>query len=172
MEIWKDIKGYEGLYQVSNIGRVKSLPRTSRNKYNTYQIGGRVLKSIVDRTGYLHVVLQFNGNKRFSLIHRLVAETFLLPEVGKTEVNHKDENKTNNCVDNLEWCSRTYNMNYGSRPNVHAKRVMQFTKDNKYITSFTSAKEAERKTGVNHGNICSCCRGNTKYAGGYKWTYK
>ena len=108
MEIWKDIKGYEGLYQVSNKGRVKSLNyrRTGKEK---------ILSSSPNSYGYLIVGLCKNGKQKPFYIHRLVAEAFLTNPNNLLEVNHKDENKENNHVENLEWCDRKYNNNYGSR---------------------------------------------------------
>ena len=108
MEIWKDIKGYEGLYQVSNMGRIKSL-----NYRNTGEEG--ILRHSLDSYGYLKVTLHKNGKQKYFRIHRLVAETFIPNVNNLPEVNHIDENKENNHVENLEWCDRKYNNNYGSR---------------------------------------------------------
>ena len=106
-EVWKDVVGYEGLYQVSNLGRLKSAPRP-RTK-------GGLLKPQYDRKGYLTFGLCKNGKSKMAKIHRLVAEAFI-PNPGKLpEVNHKDEQKDNNCVENLEWCTTQYNSNYGTR---------------------------------------------------------
>ena len=108
MEIWKDIEGYEGLYQVSNKGRVKSLNygRTGKEK---------ILRPGKNNDGYLIVILYKNGKKKNFRIHRLVAKAFLTNPNNLLEVNHRDENKENNHVENLEWCDRKYNINYGSR---------------------------------------------------------
>ena len=108
MEIWKDIKGYEGLYQVSNKGRVKSL-----NYRRTGKEG--ILKGKPDKDGYLRVGLCKNKKQKPFYIHRLVAKAFLPNPNNLPEVNHIDENKENNHVENLEWCDRKYNNNYGSR---------------------------------------------------------
>lgn len=172
IEIWKDIIGYENEYQVSNLGNVRSIPRKRKNKQGEVTKRGVVLKRMKDRIGYEHVVLLKSGKRRYSLVHRLVAEAFLPKIDGMNEINHKDEDKTNNCVDNLEWCSRIYNMNYGTRPNVHSKPVIRQTMEGAYIDEFLSANEAERETGVSRGNISSCCNGRTKSAGGFKWVYK
>ena len=108
MEIWKDIEGYEGLYQVSNKGRIKSL-----NYRRTGKEG--MLKGKPDKDGYLRVSLYKNRKQKPFYIHRLVAKAFIPNSDDLPEVNHKDENKENNTVDNLEWCDRKYNNNYGSR---------------------------------------------------------
>ncbi len=105
MEIWKDIKGYEGLYQVSNLGNVKSL---KINKNLSYRKSGR------DRA-YLTVSFRKDNASKSYYIHRLVAQTFIPNPENKPQVNHKDENTMNNCVDNLEWCTTRYNINYGTR---------------------------------------------------------
>ena len=112
MEIWKDIEGYEGLYQVSNKGRIKSLNRIdSRGR----KVNEKILSSKPNNKGYLRVHLYKNGKRKPFSVHRLVAIAFIPNPNNLLEVNHKDENKENNTVDNLEWCDRKYNANYGSR---------------------------------------------------------
>lgn len=119
-EIWKDIKGYEGLYQISNLGRVKSL---------NYKRTGieEILKSKKMRNGYLRITLNKNGKYKTFAVHRLVAEAFINNPNNLPEVNHKDEDKQNNCVWNLEYCDRRYNVNYGTRN----KRVSETVKGEK-----------------------------------------
>ena len=106
-EIWRDIAGYEGKYQISNLGRVRSLYDAKRSRII-------VLKSMKQKNGYLYVSLWKNNAKRNTLIHRLVAMSFVDNPNDYQEVNHKDENKENNVVENLEWCEHKYNMQYGS----------------------------------------------------------
>ena len=177
-EIWKDILGYEGKYMVSNWGRVKSLNyhRTSKE---------RILKGRKTKNGYLHVKLYKDGKGKWYFVHRLVAEVFLENPKGYNEVNHRDENKQNNCVDNLEWCSRQYNNTYngrakkvgkkaGKKNTNHPKlsrRIIGINKVNGLILEFPSTKEASRQTDINQGNICSCLKGRQKSAGGYVWYY-
>ena len=172
METWKDILGYEGSYQVSDQGRVRSLTRKRKNRYGEIIKEGVLLKERKDRNGYLHVILQNNGEKKFALIHRLVAEAFIPHVADKTEVNHIDENKENNRVCNLEWCDRDYNMNYGSRPNARSTPVIQLTKHGDFVAEYASACEASRKTGVLKGGISNCCLGKAKSAGGYVWRHR
>ena len=112
MEEWKDIKGYEGLYQISNKGRVKSL-------YNK----GKILTPGKDKDGYSIVSLYKNKIKKTNKVHRLVAQAFLSNPDNLPQVNHKDENKLNNCVENLEWCSVEYNINYGTRNERTRKKL-------------------------------------------------
>ena len=167
-EIWKDIEGYEGLYQVSNMGRVRSL-KWGKVKF---------LKPTANKYGYLRLYLRKdNSLKKALLIHRLVAQAFLPNPDNLPMVNHKDENPSNNIVSNLEWCDAKYNANYGNRNKKVAealsKIVLQIDKNtNVIINIFPSLLEAEKQTGCNNGNICSCCNNRLKTAGGYKWKYK
>lgn len=112
-EVWKNIPNYENLYQVSNFGNVRSLNHIRKNGTNKYLQKGRILKP-QKTSNYLFVRLSKNGESKQYLVHRLVAEVFILNEFNYKEVNHKDENKYNNNVSNLEWCSHKYNINYGS----------------------------------------------------------
>ena len=165
-EIWKDIKGYEGLYQVSNYGNVKSLNYRNTGKE-------KLLKSVQYNTGYLCVGLYNKPNKLY-LIHRLVAEAFIPNPDNLPCVNHKDEDKTNNHVNNLEWCTQLYNINYGSRNERMreslSKKVYQYTLDSKFIKEWKSTNECGRN-GYNQGHIASCCRGKRKTHKGFKWSY-
>ena len=115
-ELWKDIKGYEGCYQVSNLGRIKSLDRMTNNQYGEYFMKGRILKnSIIKDKGYCRVSLN-NGNGKISKrVHRLVAEAFIPNPENKPEVNHKDGNKLNNCVSDLQWCTNKENIEHSIR---------------------------------------------------------
>lgn len=118
-ELWVDIKGYEGFYQVSNFGRVRSLPRVIvRKGYVSQHFNGKYLKSMIDKCGYLHVNL-YKDKLKTVKVHRLVAEAFIPNPDNLPCVNHKDEDKTNNQVDNLEWCTHAYNNSYGT----HIERV-------------------------------------------------
>lgn len=169
-EIWKDIEGYDGLYKISNMGNVKSL------KYGKE----RILKPAkVD--GYLRVCLCKNSKYKWFKIHRLVAEAFLDNPYNLPEVNHKDEDKSNNNVDNLEWCSRQYNINYGTghqrstetqTNGSKSKTVYQYTLDGVLVAEYPSIMEAQRQLGFNQGYICNCCNGRFNKAYGYIWKYK
>ena len=165
-EIWKDIEGYEGLYQISDKGRVKSL-RFGKEK---------ILKSVIDKKNYLQVVLYKNKIKKHFQVHRLVALAFISNPQNYPQVNHKDENPSNNNLENLEWCTSKYNINYGTRIQrfieKKSKTVLQFTKSGEFIKKWKSAKDAERNLGYSTGNITSCCRGKAKSAYGYVWRYK
>lgn len=164
-EIWKDIEGYEGKYQVSNMGRIKFL------KFKKI----RILRSEKDVNGYLRVTLHKNGIIKRYKVHRLVAQAFIPNPNNLPQVNHKDEDKTNNNVSNLEWCDAKYNMNYGTARKRMIEKIQKVViqidiNTNVIVNIFPSVKEAKTQTGICH--ISSCCRNERKSAGGYKWKYK
>lgn len=165
MEIWKDIEGYDGLYQVSNMGRVKSL------KFGKEKI----LKSAKNNMGYLLIVLCKEGKPKTFMVHRLVAQAFIPNPDNLLEINHIDEDKTNNRVENIEYCDRSYNLNYGTRNNKVSKAnsipVLQFTKNGEFIKKWDSMIEAEKELGINPGNISKCSKGKIKTAYGFVWLY-
>ena len=115
MEVFKPIAGYEGLYEISNLGRVKSLPKFHHTRYGGYIKKEKILENRLDSYGYQFVILCKNKIQKNFLVHRLVANTFLDNPNNYDSINHKDENKLNNSVENLEFCDRNYNNNYGTR---------------------------------------------------------
>ena len=153
IEEFRDIPGYEGLYEVSNLGRVR------RN--------GKILKPSKNNWGYLYLDLYKNGIVRKFLIHRLVAQSFIPNPSNFPQVNHKDEDKTNNCVDNLEWCDNKYNINYSQ-----AKPVLQYDLLGNFIREWPSITKVEEETGIWQTHISKCCLGLRHTAGGYLWKYK
>ena len=165
-EIWKDIVDYEGLYQISNQGRVKSL------KYGKE----RIMKPGNNGDGYLFVWLWKNGERKKYKIHRLVAQAFLHNPNNLPQVNHKDEDKTNNKVDNLEWCSSKYNINYGTRNqrcvDKISKPVLKYSKNGELIKEWKSLADVERNLGYFKTNISNCCTGRYNSAYGFIWKYK
>lgn len=166
MEKWKDIEGYEGLYQISNLGRVKSLGNGKSNNSKE-----KILKCGKSKQGYIFVSLSKKGKKKNYLIHRLVAQAFIDNPDNLPEVNHINEDKTNNCVDNLEYCNRTYNINYGTRTEKTQKPILQFTKEGKFVKKWDGIREVERELGFSHSHISKCCKGKCKSVGGFKWCY-
>ena len=168
MEIWKDIEGYEGLYQVSNLGRVKSLGNNKTRKE-------KILKSTKNTNGYLEVQLCKEGKHKKYLTHRLVAQAFIPNPNNLLEVNHINEDKTDNRVDNLEYCDRKYNCNYGTRNKkvaiVKSIPILQFSLDGELVRKWDSAEEASKELNIFRSSINECCRGRRKSAGGYRWKY-
>ena len=176
-EIWKDIEGYEGKYQVSNLGRVRSLDRVVEKRDGTTQfIHGTIIKPHNKVNGYKVVNLWRQKNSIHMYVHRLVAIAFIPNPGNLQEVNHKDEDKTNNHVDNLEWCSHRYNSMYNnlhnrSKANMR-KQVIQLTLDGKMMAEFESEMEASRQTGFAVSHISAVCRGQKRVAYGYIWKFK
>lgn len=176
MEEWRDIKGYEGIYQVSSYGRIKAL-----NYKRTGKEG--ILKPFTKKGGYKLIKLSKNNIKHHFSIHRLVAIHFIDNPKELPEVNHKDENPSNNKVENLEWCDHTYNMNYGTKnkrcsetlkgkyiksKNPNAKKVKCITTGE----TFNSLLEASEKYDIYYESIILCCRGKRKSAGRHPVTNK
>lgn len=179
-ETWKQVDGYGGFYEVSNLGRVRSKERiTEIQPYCHIVRKPRILKAQFNGY-YYRVVMSLNGKSRQVLIHRLVAETFIPNPKGYDTVNHKDENGKNNHVNNLEWCTMQYNQSYGTKCMRHSlymvnevgRAVTQYTKKGEPIASYRSIMEASRKTGISYTGIHEVCiRGKQKTAGGYVWRY-
>lgn len=166
--MWKDIEGYEGIYQISDSGEVKSL-----NYKRTGKEGLRALRK--DKDGYIIVDLLKENKSTTYKVHRLVAQAFLPNPDALPEVNHKDEDKTNNTVDNLEWCDRSYNINYGTAKDRAAskrsKTVLQYDLAGNFIAEFKSTREVERILGINQVSVSQCCRGQIKKSHGFIWKY-
>ena len=162
-EIYKDIQGYEGKYQISNLGNVYSL------------ITNKILKPRLTLDGYYQVDLYKNGVKKHLYVHRLVAQSFLDNPKNYKIVNHKDENSTNNIVSNLEWCNSTYNNNYGNCKRkiseANSIKINQYDMDGNFIKQWNSMKEASETLKLSRGNICLCCEGIRNKTGGYRWRY-
>ena len=176
-EIWRtaiyDDVVYEGLYQVSNLGNILSL-----NYRNTGR--AELMNPWEDKDGYLKIGLRKNKKTDFILVHRLVAQTFLPNPDNLPQVNHKDENKANNRVENLEWCTIEYNHNYGtinqriSKANTNgklSKRVLQLSLTGELIREYPSARDCERN-GFEHSGVIRCCNGKQKTHKGFKFMYK
>jgi hypothetical protein len=176
-EEWRDVVGWEGLYQVSNLGRVKSLPRP-RNAIHPYITKERILRprKVGKDREYLSVALCYEGKYKQEKVHRLVAKAFVPNPNNYTEVNHKDENKGNNVALNLEWCSRSYNVNYGSgnakRIRTTIESVLQYTLDGIFVAEYNSFAEAAKAVGSASANISHVVNGDYKTHKGYVWKRK
>lgn len=177
IEIWKtavyDSEIYEGLYKVSNWGRIMSL-----NYNNTGKPG--LMNPFDNGDGYLRVVLCKNGEHKKCLVHRLVAFTFLENPENKPEINHIDEDKTNNQVDNIEWKWHKDNINHGTRneragkANTNgkcSKKVLQLSLSGELIREWPSVSECGRN-GFDKGNVCKCCNGKKSQYKGFRFMYK
>lgn len=172
-EIWKDIAGYEGLYQINNYGDVKSL-----NYGNTKK--EKILKPH-NNDGYYDVTLYKHGKHKQYKIHRLVAQNFIPNPKNKPQVNHKDGNKINNNVNNLEWVTNSENIKHAFKTNLHkkyygsdhnnAKKIKQYTLEGKFIKEWGSIVEASIYYKTTKENIFSCLKHKSKTAKGYKWEY-
>lgn len=179
MEEWRDIKDYEGFYQISNLGRVKSF----KNKKHP-----KLLTICMDSSQYLYVGLSLHGKTKNHRIHRLVAQAFIPNPENKPQVNHKDEDKTNNKVENLEWMTAKENANYGTRiQRIIPKMKKSLTgrtltrehvqKMGKKVVCletgeiFDSTMDVERNKGIAHNSISKCCKGKANIAGGFHWSY-
>lgn len=171
-EIWKDVKGYEGLYKVSNAGKVYSI----RNE--------KLIKPKKNNRDYIQIRLYKDKKVEHWLLHRLVATNFIENPNNLPQINHKDEDKNNNCVENLEWCTNLYNRHHGTGiermaknhdyekiSKLRCKRVNQYTLEGEYIRSWDSATEIQNETGKLGSSISACCRHEYKTSYGYKWEY-
>ena len=183
-EVWRDVMGFEGFYKVSNKGNVRSVNRINHigRRYS-----GRTLRPAYDKDGYLQATLCKNGKVKTKKIHRLVTEAFIPNPNGFPEVNHKDEVKDNNNVNNLEWCDTHYNLNYGTARKRAAKKTSKKVKavnvETGEVVKFNSTHEAGRK-GYDQATVSASCRGvykdnkTGKLIGdghtyrGHKWSYE
>lgn len=187
-EIWKDITGYEGLYQISNTGIIRShdrlivIPPNPKSTYGfSYIKKGQIIKQITDKSGYMKVLLyDKNSNRKNAFVHKLVAIEFVDNTNNLPQINHKDENKSNNCVSNLEWCTAKYNTNYGTcikrrsekqiYNNNRVKAVAKIGDNGEIIEEYISMRNAARVNKLPQSNIFKSCNNNIK-CGGYLWRY-
>ena len=186
VEEWKPIKGFEGAYEVSTFGNVRSVDRiVVYPKGSKRLIKGRELRQATNIKGYKCVVLCTQNIRKNYTVHRLVAETHIPNPSNLPCINHKDEITTNNNVSNLEWCTHEYNNNYGNHTKkiaVHfEKPILQFDLNGNFIARYRSTWDAERKTGIKQGSICNVAnfaigtsKTKRKYlsAGGYIWKWE
>lgn len=162
-EEWRDVVGFEGLYLVSNLGNIFSKSKKRLLKFK-------------NNKGYYNVSLSKNGKPHHKIVHRLVAEAFIPNPEGFREINHKDEDKTNNHVDNLEWCDSKYNLNYGNRRLIAAehtkKPVFQCDMCGNIIKEWSGAIDASKALKINFRGISRCAHGLRRQYMGFKWFFK
>ena len=161
-EVWKFIKETDNLYQVSNLGRIRSYHNNDVNIINGY----------VNKYGYRCVLLTLPNKRIRRFVHKLVATHFIdnpNPKV-YTQINHKDEDKLNNTVDNLEWCTPKYNCNYGNRNSKMSIPIYQYTKDYKLVKKWDSTHQIERELNISKGRISKAINHKVKYVNGYIWS--
>ncbi len=184
-EEWKDIEGYEGLYQISNYGRVKSLNYKRTGKE-------RILKPTKDSNGYFTVNLRINGTTKSFKTHRLVAKAFIPNPENKSEVDHINTIRDDNRVENLRWVTREENCNNEitrkhnsdskkiknngvpgrkGKDNPYSKSIVQLTLEYEFVKIWESTREAEREGDFDHSHIMKCCKGKQKFHKGFKWMY-
>ena len=185
-EIWKDIKGYEGLYQASTLGEIRRIESVvvDKNKKRIRTFKNKKIKQILRKDGYYFVNLSKNGKVKTAKVHRLIAETFLKNDVNYNIINHKDGNKINNNVTNLEWCTCSHNTKEAYRlglrkPNIlkealngRSKPVLQYDTSKNFIKKWSCIKEASKKLKIKDSNISLVCKGKRKTAGGHIWKYE
>jgi hypothetical protein len=187
-EEWRDIKGYEGLYQVSSLGRVRSVDRTiqqkRKNTTNKRNIKGKILK-LWKAVDYLHVTLSNEGKIKAPFVHKLVADAFVDNPLNLPHVNHKDENKINNNCSNLEWCTQKYNRNYGTGEERRVKSfissveshkrsrrpVLQIDEMGNVVNRYFALNQV-RNDGFSPSCVYQCCAGQRKTHKGYRWQYE
>lgn len=172
-EIWKDIEGYEGIYKISNLGNVKSLERTLWNGHTYYTYKERLLKKSINHNGYYTVRLSKDGKGVNYLLHRLLAIAFIPNPDNLPIINHKDGNKLNINLDNLEWSTYKDNNEHAIETGLNkvAKKIKAIDVGTNEVMYFESAREADRVLGVGYKNISACLNGRQKTCGGYKWEF-
>ena len=184
-EVWKPVVGYEGFYEVSDCGRVRSVEHVIIRKNGaTRPIRSKFIHVTTMPNRYLQVMLYKDKKHKHAYIHRLVAEAFIPNPMNLTEINHKDENQQNNHADNLEWCDRKYNVNYGTAKDrmiatqiengYGSKTVLQYDLSGKFIKEYPSIAEAARSVGTRQNYISKCCSGYSTYTQvkGFQWKLK
>lgn len=178
MEQWRDIDGFEGMYQVSDLGRVRSLERTVKmvrygKEYDMHH-KGRILKTIVMKDGYESIQIFKDSKHHTYKVHRLVAKAFLPNPDNLPEVNHKDGNKCNNTSENLEWCTRGHNIRHAFKNGLIDKNNMTCNRKRVMRSDgivFDSLTEAARASGACVGNVSKCCSGELRHTAGYGFQF-
>lgn len=187
IEIWKDIDGYIGFYQISNLGRVKCLQREiirsgdiKKNHTRKFTLNEQIKRTAFDKDKYQIVALNKDGKSKMHKIHRLIAKAFIPNPENKPQVNHIDGNPSNNSISNLEWVTNRENTIHAFKflnrnekrykiEQFNNKKVLQYDKKGNLLNTYTTRAEASRKTGVNQSDICKCANNKKQTAGGFIW---
>jgi hypothetical protein len=174
-EIWKDVIGFEGSYQVSNMGNIKSLEREIKHfRGGLMTLKERILNPCANSKGYSIAILSKENKRHVKSMHRLVASAFIHNHENKITVNHKNGIKNDNRLINLEWATVSENVKHAYDSKLkypYQKKISQFTLDGQYIKSFDSIIQVQRELGINGSHISSVCKGKRKTTGGYIWKY-
>lgn len=172
MEVWSEIPQYEGLYEISNLGRVRSLKFAGGQRQ-------KIIKPTCNSKGYQQIGLWKDKKRQVKYIHRLVATSFVKNPMNLNEVNHIDEDKSNNRFDNLEWCTRRYNMTYGNMQKkiknnmkYYKRPIVMINESGEVLKRWSSAADAERSDGFDAASICNCCRGRVQKVRGKIFKYE
>lgn len=165
-EKWRPIDGFESLYEISNLGRVKSL---CAGRHGNLTL---IRKTVPDKDGYLTVCLKKDKKTYCKKIHRLVAIAFIENPLNLPQINHMDENRQNNSVENLEWCDCKYNNNYNSKPAKHFKPICKLAEDGTVLATYESVNAAAKDNNIEPSLISPVLRGRRKHAGGFRWEYQ
>lgn len=184
-EIWRDIKGYEGLYQISSIGRVKRLEKIRRNGRGYRKYKEQITDGYIDDVGYRYVILTKERKEKRFRLHRLVAEAFIPNPDNKPEIDHINTNRTDNRIENLRWVTRKENLNNKitkikmshlpkpkGKNHPRARKVQQFNIDGTFVKEYDCIKDAVVETNGSKAGIILCCQGKRKTSGGCLWKYK
>jgi hypothetical protein len=186
-EEWRDIDGFDGFYQCSNLGRIKRCKRR-RSIHGIVQIIEKpyIMRQTIRDDGYLAITIQYFGKRELFLVHRVICSTFIDNKVNHKEVNHKDGNKANNHIHNLEWVTHSENIKHSysklgrissfsgkiGKLNYNSIPVIKKTKNGIFVERYDSARSAYRETNIDYGHISACCSGKRKSAGGFIWEYE
>lgn len=172
-EVWKDVVGFEGLYMVSNMGRIKALASIRKFGNFTRRHRERIMKLFPNWAGYLHCrVADLNQKQTGIRVHQCVANAFIPKPNGAQCINHKDENKQNNVVSNLEWCTFAYNLRYGSRRLQQCVPIVKCDLSGNPIAEYESIQQASNDNNIKRTCISNCLNGWSQRAGGFVWKFK
>lgn len=172
-EIWKDVEEFNGVYKISNLGRLKSISRTVKHPKGSCVLKEKFLSQVINKKGYIEFQITYNGKHYSRKAHRLVADAFISNPLSLPQVNHINGDKTDNRVENLEWCNNSKNQRHAVRIGLRkTMTVLQFDLSGNLINEWKSASDAERVLGIRHNHILEACNGKRKTHKGFIWKFK